>query len=344
MDRFSIDESGYTGFDLLDPPQPYQGATAICITDEEAVRLIKEHFPKLQAPELKYSSLARRENNRPRLLALQRDILSSTKTVTYVCDKRYLLLLMFVDYAVEPFYYDKGFDLYEDGGNVSMASMLYFAGPKLLGKMEFAALLAAFQRAMKLKTGETIRDLVLAARRTRWNQISEALGPLVHGHPDCLDAIRNPEVSTDAAFVVLQSLITRLEGMVPADYRVEHDRSKNLLRYSEILSKLIAHDVDIEFRASEIAGLKFPLKLTEVTQVDSKTSPAVQLCDVMIGATIDAVKSIRNPGSTSMDVLGLYKDEQIIHLLPTTDFEGVKRAHKGTQSSEVIDYFAKNFS
>ncbi|MBP0634875.1 DUF3800 domain-containing protein [Cupriavidus sp. AcVe19-6a] len=344
MEKFSIDESGYTGFDLLDPPQPYQGATAISINDDEAARLIKEHFPKLQAPELKYSSLARRESNRPRLLALQRDILSSTKAITYVCDKRYLLLLMFVDYAVEPFYYDKGFDLYEDGGNLSMASMLYFAGHELLGQIEFAALLAAFQRAMKSKTAEAMRDLVSAARRTRWDRIPEALGPLVHAHPDCLDAIRHKEVSTDAAFVVLQSLITRLEVMTSADYRIEHDRSKNLLRYGEMISKLIAHDVNIEFRASEIAALKFPLKLKEVVQVDSKNSPAVQLCDVMIGAAIEAAKTLRDPRSNSMEVLRLYKDDQIIHLLPTTDFEEVKRDHKGTQASKFIDYFAKNFS
>jgi len=344
MERISIDESGYTGFDLLDPPQPYQGATAIGVSDDEASRLIKEHFPKLQAPELKYSSLARRDNNRPRLLALQRDILASTKAITYVCDKRYLLLLMFVDYAVEPFYYDKGFNLYEDGGNLSMASMLYYAGPGLLGRIEFAALLAAFQRAMKAKTAEAVRDLVAAARRTKWNEMPEVLGPLVNGYPDCLDAIRNPKVSTDAAFVVLQSLISRLESMISAEYRIEHDRSKNLLRYGEVISKLIAHDVDVEFRASDIAGLKFPLKLKEVAQVDSKKSPAVQLCDVMIGAAIDAVKTIRETGIAENEVLALYKDDQIIHLLPTTDFEAIKRSHKNTQAAEVIDYFAKNFS
>jgi len=32
MERFSIDESGYTGFDLLNPDQRFQGATAISIT------------------------------------------------------------------------------------------------------------------------------------------------------------------------------------------------------------------------------------------------------------------------------------------------------------------------
>jgi hypothetical protein len=36
--------------------------------------------------------------------------------------------------------------------------------------------------------------------------------------------------------------------------------------------RLIAHDNEIEFRQSELAIIKFPLKLTNVTQVDSKTA------------------------------------------------------------------------
>jgi hypothetical protein len=57
MECFRIDESGYTGFDLLNPDQRFQGASAIAITDEDAARLINEHFPRLQASELKYRSI-----------------------------------------------------------------------------------------------------------------------------------------------------------------------------------------------------------------------------------------------------------------------------------------------
>lgn len=67
MECFRIDESGCTGFDLLNLEQRFQGATAVAISDEDATRLIKEqHFPKLQAAELKYRALARRAGNHPR--------------------------------------------------------------------------------------------------------------------------------------------------------------------------------------------------------------------------------------------------------------------------------------
>jgi len=346
MERFSIDESGYTGFDLLNPDQRFQGATAISITDEMAARLIKEHFPRLRASELKYRALARRPANRAGLLNLQRDVLSRNKCVTYICDKRYLLILMFMDYAVEPFYYERGFDFYEDGQNYSLASLLYYVGPTLLGKAGFDALLAAFQRAIKDKTREAISHLVLAIRRVRWKELPEALGPLAYASPECLAAIATPGVTTDAAFVVLQSLISRMEVMADGPYRVEHDTSKNLLNYHALLQRYVAHDHAVEFRQSKIAGIRFPLKLSAVTQVESKESPAVQLADVVIGAAIEAANSLaglREAATNAEELLSLYADDQFIHLVPSLDFEGQKEFRRGTQAAEVIDYFAKHF-
>lgn len=348
MECFRIDESGYTGFDLLNPNQRFQGAAAIAISDDDARRLIKEHFPRLQATELKYGALSRRPGNHPRLLGLLREILGSYKSITYVCDKRFLLILMFLDYAVEPWYYERGTDFYEDGQNYAMGSLLAMAGSTLLGKSEFEALLSAFQRAMKEKSPEALRDLVAAARRTEWQAFPEAIGPLARdAAPECLSAISTLGVTTDAAMVVLQSLITRMEVMSDGPYRVEHDQSKNLETYHDLLQRFIVHEGEIELLQSEIASFKFPLKLTEVTQVDSKTSPAVQLADVMIGAALEAANTMTGLRSGGLDpeaLMLLYADDQFIHLIPDIDFEAQKQFRRGTQASEIIDYFAENFN
>ncbi|WP_369326302.1 DUF3800 domain-containing protein [Alcaligenes nematophilus] len=347
MECFRIDESGYTGFDLLNPEQRFQGATAIAIEDDEARHLIREHFPKLQADELKYRALARRPANRPRLMALQRDLLGGYKCVTYVCDKRYLLLLMFLDYAVEPFYYERGMDFYQDGQNYSLASLLYTVGPTLLGQGALDRLLTSFQRAVKEKSSAAFADLVQAARASRWREFPEALGPLAQfAAPECLQAIATPGVSTDAALVVLQSLVSRMEVMANGPYRVEHDQSKNLLTYHDLLQRYIRHQDVVTFQQSEIASITFPLKLQSVTQVDSRSSPAVQLADVMVGAAIEATSTLLGQRAGALDareVMALYADHQLIHMLPSIDFEEQKRFRQGTQASQVIDYFAENF-
>ncbi len=347
MECFRVDESGYTGFDLLNPDQRFQGASAIAISDEDAARLIKEHFPRLQASELKYRSLSRRTGNHQGLLSLQRDVLSHYKSVTYVCDKRFLLVLMFVDYAVEPFYYERGRNFYENGQNYAMASLLTIAGPTLLGQPAFDKMLAAFQNAVRDKTPKCLKALVTATRATRWQQFPEALGPLArYAAPECLSAIATPGVNTDAAFVVLQSLISRMEVMMDCSYCVEHDQSKNLLTYHDLLQRFIDHEQEIEFRQTEITSLKFPLKLAKVTQVDSKASPAVQLADVLIGAAIEAANTMTGQRAGGLDpeaVMSLYSEDQFIHMIPSLDFEEQRRFRQGTQSAELIDYFSANF-
>ncbi len=346
MTCFRIDESGYTGFDLLNADQRFQGASAIAINNDDAGRLIKEHFPRLQAPELKYSALSRRASNHPRLLGLVKDLLNDFDCVTYVADKRFMLTLMFVDYAVEPYYYERGFDLYENGQNYAMASMLHMAGPVLLGEAKFAALMGAFQRATKEKSPQSLQQLVDAASATNWGELPEVLGPLAqYADRDCLSAIATPGVSTDIAIVVLISLITRMEVMTEGAYQVEHDQSKNLSTYHDLLQRFIDHDEEAEFRATDITSLRFPLKLAEVTQVDSKVNPAVQLADVMIGAAIEAGNTLTGLRSGGLDpeaLMPLYRDDQFIHMLPSIDFEEQRRFRSGSQNSQAIDYLASN--
>lgn len=346
MECFHIDESGYTGFDLLNTEQRFQGAAAVAISDEEASRLIRAHFPKLQASELKYHALARRPGYRQPLLDLQRAVLSQHKCVTYVCDKRFLLVLMFLDYAVEPFYYERGHDFYQDGQNYALASLLYTVGPTLLGRGAFNDLLVAFQMAVKEKTPQALDELVKTARKLDWCKLPEALGPLAKGSPECLSAIATPGVSTDAAMVVLQSLISRMEVMAAGPYWVKHDKSKNLLTYHELLQRYIDHQDEVEFRQTQIAGIRFPLRLSSVTQVDSKTSPAVQIADVLIGAAIEAANGLTGLRPPLLDphaVIALYADDQFIHLVPSINFDEQKQFREGTQAAEMIDYFAKHF-
>jgi hypothetical protein len=347
MERFSVDESGYTGFDLLNREQRFQGATAIDISDENAARLIREHFPNLQAAELKYGALARRPSNRQRLFNLQRDVLANHKCVTYICNKRFLLILMFLDYATEPWYFEHGANFYQDGQNYSMASLLYHTAPVMMGEKNFEGILATFQKAVKEKTREALNELVERVRHSNWEgALAEGFGPIAQASLECLRAIATPGVSTDAVIVVLESLISRMEVMAAGPYRVEHDRSKNLLQYNALLQRFIDHDEEIEFPQTQIASIRFPLKLSAVTQVDSKDSPAVQLADVLIGGAIEAANvlaGLRQADFDPVKVMELYRDDQLIHLMPSLDFEEQKKFREGSQAAEVIEYFSKHF-
>jgi hypothetical protein len=66
----------------------------------------------------------------------------------------------------------------------------------------------------------------------------------------------------------------------------------------------------------------------------------------MIGAAVEAGNNLAGLRSGGLDpeaVLSLYADNQLIHLIPSIDFEEQRRFRQGTQAAEVIGYFSANF-
>jgi hypothetical protein len=345
MKNVYIDESGYTGADLLNEDQPFQAAAAISISEEEAKAVIDKFFPNKKMLELKYKNLAKQTKNWENLLLLQKELLQSFDCVTYICDKKFVLILQFIDYAVEPFYYDRGTNLYKDGVNYALASLVYYTGETMLGEKNFNDILRLFQHAMKSKTDIAVYGLIEKIKNTKWEELSECFGPLALATPSCIEAIQTKGVSTDAALIVLLALINKLETIFKNDYHIYHDRSKNLEQYNKILNKMIDHEDNIEFKISGIASVKFPLSLKSVTQVDSKDFFGVQLADVLVGGIIDASKAItkKKINEYNQEILKLYRDGQIIHMLPNINFTEQKNFRMNTQGGEFIDYVANNF-
>ncbi len=341
-----IDESGYTGGDLLNQEQPFQAASAIYISECDAEKLVKKHFPRLQSDELKYKDLSRKKGNRSRLLALQKDMLTNFDCVTYICDKKFVLILHFLDYAVEPFYYARGFDFYKDGSNYSLASLLYYTGDALLGSDKFTEIMKAFQYAIKSKKNSSISTLINKIRSSNWRELPECFGPLAEGDISCVKAIKCKSVSSDAAFIVLQSLISRLEVMINTEYSIKHDKSKNLEQYDLALNTMMKHENNISFKETSLTTIKFPLKVTGIEQVESKDYFGVQLADILAGGIIDSSKAITGVkiNEYNTKIVELYADNQLIHLLPDLDFKQQKQFRKNTEAGDLINYYSQNFS
>lgn len=347
MKNLYLDESGYTGFDLLNKQQPFQGASSVLIREEDAKSLIQEYFPKLQSKELKHRSLSRRKNNWDKLLEFQKIILDEYMGITYVCNKRYLLILMFLDSCVEPFFYDQNINFFQNGQNYSLASLLYYAAPKYWGDKNFEDLLFLFQQAEKSKSDISVSLLTEKAKTLIGRKLSENLYPLAMRYKSCIDEIKNNKSSTDAAFIVLVSLITHIEKFLNDKYKIIHDESKNLSNYNAIIKNLISHTAKQSFYATKLTTLNFPLKLSDVSQEKSHLSYGVQLADVLIGGVIEFCTSsagLVDKNNYNQRILELYSDHNIIHLLPSINFEEDKDFRCGTQGYDIVEYMAKNFS
>jgi hypothetical protein len=42
--------------------------------------------------------------------------------------------------------------------------------------------------------------------------------------------------------------------------------------------------------------------------------------------------------------MSLYEETQLIHLVPSIDFDEQKQFRQGSQAAQMIDYFTENFS
>ena len=265
----------------------------------------------------------------------------------YVCDKRYLLTLMFLDSCVEPMLHDSGIDFYRDGQNYALASLLYYTAPTFWGKKNFDDVLYLFQRAQRTKTKVAIQALVQKAKSLQGKELSENLIPLAIEHESCLAEIVHPRTNTDAAFVVMLSLLTHIEKQAVERYEVVHDTSKNLNQYNRLLSQFIGVRSRESFRQTEITTLNFPLKLSGVSQTDSRDSCGIQLADLLIGGIIEHTMSMAGlveKNDYNQEIVGLYEDNNLLSLLPSLDFQADKDFRKGTQAGEMIDFIARKFS
>lgn len=347
MSTFYIDEAGYTGYDLLNKQQQFQGAAALQIDENMAKLLVEEHFPNNKAVELKHRSLSRRKNNWEPLLNVQQTILRDFTSVTYVCDKQYLLTLMFLNSCVEPFFHDLGIDFHENGQHYGLASLLHYTAPSFWGAKNFKEILYLFQRAQRTKSDVAVQALIEKAKSLLGRELSENLMPLAMEHESCIKELKHPKTSTDAALVVLFALVSQIEKYVTRPYEVVHDTSENLNRYNQLLSKLCAEDSHTSFKQTEITSLNFPLKLSGVSQRDSRNSYGVQLADLLVGGMIEHCMTLTGAVQKTdynQAVVGLYGDDNLIFLLPDLDFQGDKDFRKGSQSRELIDFFADKFS
>ncbi|ORM90351.1 hypothetical protein HA50_26415 [Pantoea cypripedii] len=336
-----MDESGFTGGDLLNKTQPFQCASALSISPDDARHLIRQHFPKLKAPELKFSSLIKRDTNLKPLYELQRDILTNFPCVSCVADKKFILILLFVTHAVEPWHHARGYDLLSSGRHFLLASWAYFAGPALLGN-DFERILRHFQHAMKMKTLAAVQELITAVRSVNWFVMEDFLGPLAAEDSACVGEIMDAHTSTDAAFIILNALISRTELMAAGAYCIEHDRSKNLLQYHDYLLRFIRYEQPAEFRLSELASISYPLKLSDVSQVDSLDSPGVQLCDVLAGGCLRALRDLIRDGRPGFySPVKLYEDRHLIHFLPSENLEQERAFRQGGQNAAYVDFVGR---
>src|SRR5262245_12396332 len=164
MQTYYVDETGFTGEDLLADDQPIFAQASNDFSDDETAAIVKDLFSGVKAGELKHKSLYRKPSYQDRIVELIRIARREPQRVaTFVTHKEFAMITFIIEWWIEPMAKRTGFNLYEDGDNHAMANYLFICLEGFWDAKFRRKVLLAFQKMFRARSLERFlecRELV----------------------------------------------------------------------------------------------------------------------------------------------------------------------------------------
>lgn len=284
-----FDESGFTGYNLLDDNQPIFVIASSDISPEISEAALCASFPRYQGPEFKFSNIWG-TRSKTGLVELARRISDiEPKPFLWMVEKKFAVLTKIVDFLVEPYMTDAGYDFYSDGFCWKYSNYIHF-GLRQFGSSElFDALVSAYQRFSRDPTLEELNRLciqlgIMAASvepelRIFLEQmaVGAKLFPKFHN----LSTFKG---SDELQVTSLLACIAYWRQRFTEDFAVVHDASANFFRRRDLWERVTNSNVPAQVHPlGDGTMVQFPLRVISTSAVDSRENPSVQLCDVLAG-------------------------------------------------------------
>jgi Protein of unknown function (DUF3800) len=287
-----MDESGFTGEDLLSPHQPFFAHASTVLSDEECEAYYAKFFANTHAPELKHKSLCRRPGSRRAIIDFLNSIHTKSDAFTvWVVHKEFALLTYLVDLWVEPLWHCDGLDLYRDGGALAMCNVAYYCLQAFQGAQFLRNHLTRFQRMMMERTRENFRAFFFSIERDFHcsdERTQGILGPIfLAGIKFGYRRLQQiPLRALDPALMTAFESAAYWRKRTSDPLRLVHDASSSLARDRWLWDWITS--ADIEPRTIGIPGRNtiYPLNVAETEFADSRKFLQLQLCDILAGASV----------------------------------------------------------
>lgn len=283
-----LDESGYSGNNLLDDHQPLFSVATLGLPEAVCQALKQKHFGQTKLAELKHSALARKPSGQQMVRAFFDDVLSRPGAIRcYVLHKRTALVRKFVDHLVEPTMKCRGVNLYDGNRQIDYAIAIDRVVPSLKGKDYFEQLLRLFHDLLTARSVEAFGKLrAFLCVVDSVPQVEQLLQPakIYLSHPGVMDVIAAmPANSLDLSLTVALPMMSLWREDCGSNEPIHllHDQSSAMGRQSAFWAYLTA--VDREAYGDVGASLRFPIALDQTEFVESQKWAGIQLTDVLAG-------------------------------------------------------------
>jgi hypothetical protein len=293
-----FDESGFTGYNLLDPAQPIFAIASADIEEQRALDILADSFPKYQADEYKFSNIWGSKNRVGLLKYPEHLPRFADLSFIYVAVKRFTVLTKIVDFLIEPYMTDAGYDFYGDGFCWKYANYIYFAFTRFAPPELLDALLRNYQAFSRNPSLESLALLhsqlrIMAASSDEPVKIfleqMEFGARLFLDYHDISKFGGSDELQTTTMFAIVCHWRQRFSE----DFAVVHDTSSNFLRNREMWERITNANVPPQLHpGGDGSFVEFPLRVVSTIAVDSKGSRCVQFCDILAGLAVRHFSSV----------------------------------------------------
>ena len=285
-----FDESGYTGYDLLNSDQPIFSIASSDVDDDEAHAILRDSFPNYQGAEFKFSRLWSRPRRRQRLVAFSEHLARvADRTFVYNCDKKFTALTKTVDTLSEPLAHDAGYDFYAGGFNRGYVNMFHYALRKFGEPELYDAIIGSYDRFSRSPNEETLSQLQWRLRLMA-NSCPSTLEPFIKMLADGAEHYHEYQNiglqlrSNDIQLSCVLSSICFWRIRTDDDLEVIHDDSSNFFRQIGDWERITSPEVlPIIVTTGDGREVEFPLRVVDTLPGNSADSRALQLCDMIAG-------------------------------------------------------------
>jgi hypothetical protein len=348
--RIYLDESGYTGEDLLKEDQPHFVICTHAIDENTCAEIKAKYFSEVQAKELKHSQLASRGKQARMLLNALRDLTDNhyDKILVGVSDKRYSLLAKIVDLIIELSMHRAGYNLYKRGGNIAMTNVMYMCmglDPPYLDRI-----LRAFQRWMRERSlqarTEFAQRLAIPHPMEQIDDFRQRIvAALKHvGYGGVLRGLDRGVL--DLSLSTAMNLIGMWRWRIDDEpFQLIHDQSTNMAKQKRMWDALVSETARPAVVGYDNRKRKYPLNVSETKFVDGKTSAALQIADILAGATSAVLKrstsSSTDEYTNGLQELWSNKPLDGYYFLPSTAISPEEMGTVGDDGEDPLEYTAQ---
>ncbi len=284
-----FDESHNTGTDLLNPNQPIFTLASVDFNQDECRDLLSV-FPTTQASEIKFKSVIK-SKRRELLKFFNSPILSEKRVKTIVVHKRFNVVTQFIDIIEETLMRRNGIDIYKNSDNIMLANFHWTLTPHYCGEERFNNFLSCFVSMIREQTAESKANFFNAVRNLHDNCTDEnhksMLSPYIYAER-CIDEILNgvdKKLHIDPAIHSLFRHLIEWQKQLNESYIVIHDKAKPIAASLSLFERMTSSSIPSAVIGYGQRKFEFPLKVKELREGDSKEHLALQVADLIAGAT-----------------------------------------------------------